>query len=55
MKEILNFDEKEFIPLPKQPLKIEPKIRRFRRKAPRTPEKDTPITPIRGTIYLKAS
>lgn len=47
-----NWDNPTFIPLPKQPLRIEPKIKRFRRKAPRIPEKDVPVIPIRGTIYF---
>lgn len=48
-----NFDNPTFIPLPEQPLRIVPKIRRYRRKAPRIPERDVPPTPIRGTIVFK--
>lgn len=51
MKEI-NFNNPEFIPLPKQPFKIEPRVKRWRRKAPRKLEHDTPVTPIRAGVEI---
>jgi hypothetical protein len=48
-----NFDEKPFIPVIKQPIKIVPKRSKWRRKVRRTPEKDTPPMPIRGQIIFQ--